>query len=95
VVAIALGFLAVAVWLLYFPLQEGRSGKTIGKRLAGIHVLKEDGMPVGYKEATIRRISYYLGGAVFMIDALFIPFTDLHQRGFDIIAKTIVVQDKA
>ncbi len=76
--------------LLYFPILEARFGQTLGKKLFGLRVLREDGLPIYYKEAFLRRISYYF--EVLPVDALFILFTDRHQRAFDIVARTIVVR---
>ncbi len=80
----------IGVQLLYFPVLEGRFGQTLGKRMLGLWVLKENGLPIGYKEAFLRRLSFYF--RFIPIDALFIPFTDKHQRAFDIVARTIVVR---
>ena len=81
---------AVGIILLYFPILEGRFGQTLGKMLLGLRVLREDGLPINYKEAFLRRISYYF--EVLPVDALFIPFTSKRQRAFDIVARTIVVR---
>ena len=81
---------AVGIILLYFPILEGRFGQTLGKMLLGLRVLREDGLPINYKEAFLRRISYYF--EVLPVDALFIPFTAKRQRAFDIVARTIVVR---
>jgi uncharacterized RDD family membrane protein YckC len=75
--------------VLYFPILEGRFGQTPGKKLFGLRVLREDGLPINYKEAFLRRISYYF--EVLPVDALFIPFTAKRQRAFDIVARTVVV----
>jgi len=83
------GLAAVGLLIMYFPILEGRFGQTLGKRLLGMRVLKENGLPIGYREAFLRRISFYFD--FFPFDALFIPFTEKHQRGFDIIAHTVVV----
>lgn len=88
---VATGAVAVGTMLLYFPILEGRFGQTVGKRLLGLRVLKEDGLPIGYKEAFLRRLSFYFDFLV--VDAVFIPFTDKKQRAFDIIARTVVVRD--
>ncbi|MBI1744389.1 RDD family protein [Candidatus Acetothermia bacterium] len=40
----------------YFIVFESRGGQTIGKKLADIKVVKEDGSPIDYKEATIRNV---------------------------------------
>jgi uncharacterized RDD family membrane protein YckC len=80
----------IAMIFVYFPLLEGRFGRTLGKRIFGLKVLSEDGLPVGYGRAILRRLSFYF--QIFPIDALFIPFNPKRQRGFDILAKTIVVR---
>lgn len=81
----------IGVIILYFPILEGRYGRTAGKLLLGLRVLKENGLPAGYKEAFIRRLSFYF--EIWPIDALFIPFTEKKQRAFDMVARTEVVRD--
>jgi uncharacterized RDD family membrane protein YckC len=80
----------IAVIIVYFPLLEGRFGQTLGKRLLGIVVRAEDGLPAGYWQTFLRRLSFYFEMLPF--DALFIPFTARHQRAFDILARTIVIR---
>ncbi len=82
----------IAILLAYFPLLEGRFGQTLGKRLFGLYVLAEDGLPAGYGKAILRRLSFYF--EILPIDALFIFFNPKHQRGFDILANTIVVEGR-
>jgi len=88
---IAIVSFAIGVILFYFPILEGRFGQTLGKRLCGLRVLKENGLPIGYKEAFLRRLSLYFD--ILPLDALFIPFNLKRQRAFDIVAKTIVVRE--
>lgn len=92
-ILISSALIGMSIFLLYFPLLEGRFGQTLGKRLLGLHILKEDGLPIGLREAFIRRLSYYF--EFLPIDALFIFFNPKRQRAFDIIARTIVVQEHA
>ncbi len=80
----------IAMILAYFPLLEGRFGQTLGKRLFHLYVRAEDGLPIGYGQAILRRLSFYF--EILPLDALFIPFTPKRQRGFDILAHTIVVE---
>ena len=87
VLGCALGVLALI--LLYFPLLEGRFGQTPGKRLLRLRVLKENGLPIGYKEALLRNLSYYF--EFWPVDALFIFFTERRQRAMDIVARTVVI----
>lgn len=89
--AFALTFIGIIV--LYFPILEGRFGQTLGKRLLNLLVVREDGLPIHYKEAFLRRISFYF--EVFAIDALFVFFTAKRQRAFDIVARTVVIHKKA
>jgi uncharacterized RDD family membrane protein YckC len=88
---VASALAAVGFILLYFPLLEARFGQTLGKRLFRLRVLREDGLPIGYKEAILRRLSFYF--EFIFIDALFIPFTTKRQRALDIVARTVVVRD--
>ena len=81
----------IAMILAYFPLLEARFGQTLGKRLLHLRVCSEDGLTIGWKQAILRRLSFYF--EIFPIDALFIPFTPKRQRGFDILARTIVIED--
>ncbi len=88
----ALLFLALlGVWIFYFPLLEAHSGKTLGKHLMRIRVVRESGAPIGLGQAFVRRLSLFF--EMLWIDALFIPFTDKKQRALDIIAKTVVVRE--
>ncbi len=88
---IAFALVAIGAMLLYFPLLEGRFGRTPGKRLLGLRVLKENGLPITFKDAILRRLPFYF--EFWPVDGLFIFFTQKHQRGFDIVAKTIVVEE--
>jgi uncharacterized RDD family membrane protein YckC len=89
--AIISGAAAIGVLFLYFPLLEGRFGQTLGKRLLRLRVLQENGLPIGYRAAVLRRLSFYF--EIWWVDALFIPFTDRRQRAFDLVARTVVIHD--
>jgi uncharacterized RDD family membrane protein YckC len=82
----------IAAILVYFPLLEGRFGQTLGKRLFGLRVRSEDGLPATYGQAFLRRLSFYF--EIFPIEALFLPFHPKCQRWFDLLAKTVVVREK-
>jgi uncharacterized RDD family membrane protein YckC len=85
-------FLALmGIWIFYFPLLEAHSGKTLGKYLMRIRVVRESGAPIGLGQAFVRRLSLFF--EMLWIDALFIPFTDKRQRALDIIAKTVVARE--
>jgi uncharacterized RDD family membrane protein YckC len=86
VIAISIGS------MLYFPIAEAVFGQTLGKRLLGLTVVTESGLAIGAREAIIRRIPYIFN-AVILLDAIFVFFGEKHQRAFDRVAGTVVVQE--
>ncbi len=88
---VTLGLGAVGVLVFYFPLLEARFGRTLGKHLLRIRVVRENGSPIGLGQAFVRRLSLYFD--MLVIDALFIPFTDRSQRALDVVAKTVVARE--
>ena len=87
----ALGLSALGVFALYFPLLEARFGRTLGKQLMKIRVVRETGAPISIGQGFVRRLSMYFEFLV--IDALFVPFTQKKQRALDIVARTIVARE--
>lgn len=88
----AIGVLVTTIF--YFVVLEGRFGYTPGKWLLGLRVLKEDGTRIGYVDSLLRNLPKLLGSSsVLVLDALLmvILFRKDRQRGFDKIARTIVV----
>lgn len=82
--------------LLYMILSEGRFGQSLGKKLFGLKVIRENGKKIGMKEAVIRNLSrvidvlpmYYIAGIVILF------VNKKHQRIGDLAAKTVVVNVK-
>jgi len=73
----------------YTIYTEYRFGRTIGKKLMGIRVVREDGTRISVGQAFLRQLPFF--GQFFFIDALFVPFTEKHQRAFELITKTRAV----
>lgn len=82
----------------YYVFFEGlRKGSTPGKRRMGIRVIRQDGLPIGLREAALRNLvraadmlpppSYILGGLV-------MHFDPLGRRLGDMVAGTYVVVEK-
>ncbi len=92
-IGVPIGITLLGLWIVYFPLAEALYGKTLGKHLFGLRVLTESGTRISAGQAILRRLPFYL--EIFVIDALFAPFTDKKQRAFDMVAKTVVVRDHA
>ncbi len=85
---------AVVIFGYYFVL-EGHFGRTPGKYLMGLGVLKTNGTKIGYKEAILRNLSKYNNYLiVFDVLIMLIFFYREKQRGFDRIADTIVVHTR-
>jgi uncharacterized RDD family membrane protein YckC len=92
--ALVTGISAFVAILVYFIVLEGQFGATPGKWIMGLRVLREDGTRIGFVEAIIRNIPKVVGNSVFLvIDVLLmlLVFGKDKQRGFDKIARTIVV----
>lgn len=68
-------------------------GRTLGKRVAGLEVVRADGLPVGWRESSVRNLllvadflpMFYTTGLLCMI------FDSRFRRAGDIVAGTLVV----
>jgi len=83
ILASILGFVAYTVYAEY------RFGRTLGKKLMGIRVVRENGTRISLGQALLRQLPFF--GQFFFIDALFVPFTEKRQRAFELITKTRAV----
>ncbi len=80
------GFIAFAV---YTVTAEYRSGRTLGKRLMGIRVVRESGARIALGQSFLRQLPFF--GGFFFIDALFALFTERRQRAFELLTKSRAV----
>jgi uncharacterized RDD family membrane protein YckC len=102
IIALPLGLLAglsafmvlnVLVWLLYFTYFEGTSGQTLGKKIMGIKVVKENGDQPSFMDALIRTILRIIDGiAFYLVGFIVILVSEKKQRLGDMAAGTIVVE---
>lgn len=89
-VVIVMAALCVSFLLgVYTVIAEFHSGQTVGKRLLGIHVVRESGRRVSLGQAIVRQLPILL--SIYWIDAMFALFTDRSQRAFELLSKTRVV----
>lgn len=83
---------AFVLFVFNFVLLAGRAGQTVGKRLVGIRIVREDGEPVGFGRVFLRHcIGYtlsFLGGFLGFVWAI---WDSKQQTWHDKIARTIVV----
>lgn len=84
------------LWGYYFLLEGYYQGTTIGKKMMGIRVMREDGLPIGFYESAVRNFvraadafpppTYFLGGIVMHMDST-------GKRLGDMVAGTIVIRE--
>ncbi len=87
----------IAFMLLYWTILEGSHGKTLGKSILNIKVVKEDGSKMDIKSALVRnllRVIDQLPGNFYIIGLILILASEKEQRLGDLAAKTLVVSEK-
>lgn len=95
VVALLLVFLGLVLPLSYWILLEAFwNGQTLGKRLVGIRVLRDDGGPPGFFAIAARAILRVLDIVPFLlaIDLVAMVISAKGQRLGDLVAGTVVVK---
>lgn len=79
-----------AITCAVYPLiAEYRSGRTAGKRVMGLRVVRESGGRITLGQSAVRQLPVFL--QVGWVDILFALFTEHHQRAFELLSKTRVV----
>ena len=86
--------LACVIWasllvVLYPVVAEAWFGKTIGKHVMGLRVVRESGARISFGQSIVRQLPVLL--QVIWVDALFALFTERRQRAFELLSKTRVV----
>jgi uncharacterized RDD family membrane protein YckC len=74
----------------YLVLAEARNGQTLGKWLMGLRAVRESGARISTGQAIVRQLPMLL--QMYWIDVLFALFTEKHQRAFELLSKTRVVE---
>jgi len=89
-----ISFLVIFTYDIFFEVLN--SGRTPGKRLNGLRVVRVEGHPVGFLTSAVRnllRIIDFLPGW-YLLGAIVILATRKNQRIGDVIAGTLVVRDR-
>ena len=85
--------LAGLAWTIYNKIIEGRTGQSIGKRVAGTRLIREnDGQPVGAGMAIARWLAHILDGLPCLIGYLWPLWDNKRQTFADKICSTVVVK---
>jgi uncharacterized RDD family membrane protein YckC len=96
-VVLIAGYVAVAaVALLNFVVVAGLSGRTLGKWLAGLRVVRKDGERLGFARSLVRHLVGYALTALTL--GLGFLLAALNSRGralHDLLAGTVVVRSRA
>ena len=71
----------------YTALAEYGTGRTLGKWLMGLRVVRDTGARIGLGQAVVRQLPMWL--QVYLIDAGFALFTEKQQRAFELLSKTV------
>lgn len=95
--AVLVLFIFLITWGYYVSFEGLRRGSTPGKKALGIRVIRDNGLPIGWREAALRNLvraadmlpppCYFLGGLVMHFDAR-------ARRLGDMVAGTLVVIEK-
>jgi len=80
---------AILGFVGYTIAAEYKHGRTIGKRLMGIQVVRESGARISLGQSFLRQVPFF--GQFFFIDAVFALFTERRQRAFELLTKTRAV----
>ncbi|MCC7049638.1 MAG: RDD family protein [Alphaproteobacteria bacterium] len=81
-------------WLYCAGLESGRRGATLGKRLMGLCVCDRRGEPLGFGRASLRWLARLLTIATAMLGWFLILLTPHRQALHDLVAGTMVVDDR-
>jgi uncharacterized RDD family membrane protein YckC len=84
--------LPVILWIITFPVMESFEGKTVGKKLMKLQVMKLNGSHFSLLDSMKRRVCDWVEFALFGLPAFIIANnTSLRQRLGDLWAGTVVV----
>jgi uncharacterized membrane protein SpoIIM required for sporulation/uncharacterized RDD family membrane protein YckC len=98
VVALALIAYFLVMWGYFLFFEALNNGQTPGKKWAGIRVVKDNGLPVGWKESALRnlvRVADLLPPPACLVGGLAIVLSKTGKRLGDLLAGTVVIIDNA
>ncbi|GCE22719.1 RDD family protein [Dictyobacter kobayashii] len=83
------------LYFLYFIILEATMGATLGKKILGLRVVRQDGAPISWSESLIRNLLRIIDGLfAYLLGAIFIWTSPLKQRLGDKAAHTLVVKGR-
>ena len=92
----ALGFLIIAWFVIYFCYfvfcEMAMNGQSIGKKIFGLRVIRDNGLPLGLQQSLIRGLFRAVIDVVY-IGLFAILFSEKHKRIGDMVAGTVVIAE--
>ncbi|MGE3165807.1 MAG: protein kinase [Planctomycetota bacterium] len=84
----------VLLGMLYFSLTTGLWGRTLGKAIVGLRVVRQNGDPVNVFDGFVRTVNYVASLLPFGLGFLVIPFSSRRLAFHDLMCGTRVVHDE-
>lgn len=87
----------VVSWGYGLVFETATRGQTLGKRWMGLRVIRDDGLPIGLREAATRnlvRAADMMPPPLYLIGGLVLNFDRQHRRLGDMVAGTLVIQEQ-
>lgn len=85
----------ILLWFIYFPVIESFAGQTLGKKITGLTVIRKDGRDLSFGTCFQRHIFDPIDIAFAgLVAVLVMKYSGNKQRIGDLVAATIVVEDK-
>lgn len=79
----------------YYIVPEGLYGKTPGKKLAGLVVVRKDGTPISFTESIVRNLLRLVDAILnYAVGLVIMLLNDDRQRLGDMVADTVVVRSR-
>jgi uncharacterized RDD family membrane protein YckC len=91
-----LGGLTSLLVFVYYIVMEATRGATVGKMALGLRVVKTDGSSISWSESLVRNLLRIIDGLFgYLVGAILIWTSPMHQRLGDRAAHTVVVRRRA
>jgi uncharacterized RDD family membrane protein YckC len=92
-VIITIYLILLLVSSTYFVFLHGFGGRTIGKMIMGIRIIRDDGELIGLREAFIRWVGYFISLFCVFLGFIWAIFDSKYQTWHDKLAGTYVVME--
>lgn len=80
--------------MLYFSVTTGLWGRTLGKAILGIRVVRQNGDPINVFDGFVRTVNYVASALPFFLGFLVVPFSSRRLAFHDLMCGTRVVHDE-